>query len=157
MTTATAATSFMSMQRSHGDDGELLKVQLHHSVHKHLRILTGITVRYINNVGLQDNGVNLPFLVKLIYRRNRPVVIEPVLAPDNPKAQYMLLVIQNLQPLGARRRREPRNDGDFSYASNPAVAFHIASFDEMLVFLWVFEASDERPYGMSRSVDPLRY
>ncbi|KAK8679480.1 hypothetical protein V6N13_144929 [Hibiscus sabdariffa] len=70
----------------------------------------------------------------------------------------MLLVIQELESLRTRRSRQTRNDGDFPDAPDAAfAASHVTALDEVLVFMGVLEAPNERPNDIGWGVDTLRY
>lgn len=155
----------MSMQRSGGDDGEFLEVQLDDGIGEHLRVLAGVPLRYVDDVRLQNHRVDVPFAAdELVDRRHGPVVVEPVLAADDSEAENVPLVVQNLQPLHARRRRQPRHDSHLPHAPHPdggaaavIIAPHVAALYEVLVLLWAVEAADQGPHRLGRGLDPLGY
>lgn len=142
----------------HGNFSEFLKVKLHHSVHKHLRIHSSVPFGNVHNVRFQHNGVNLTVSVELVHRRHGAVVVEPVLAADHAEAQQVVFVVENLEALGAGGGWEAGHDGDLSDAADAAVAWaHVAALDEVLVLLRVLEASNQGPDRVRRSLDALRY
>lgn len=147
--------SFIFMQRCGGHNCKLLKIELHNSVHKHLGVFSSVPFWYIHDIRLQNDGVHLAILGKLVYGSDRSIIIESVLPSHDTKAQNMLLIIENLEPLSAGGGREPRNHGDLSNAPNPTIAGHGATLDEVLVLLGVVKASDEGPDNMGRSIDLL--
>lgn len=67
----------------------------------------------------------------------------------------MLLVVENLEPLGAGGGGKAGDDGDLPDAADAAVAAHVAALDEVLVGLGVVEAAHKRPHDACRSVDFL--
>jgi len=143
---------------SHSNLPEFLKVKLHHSVHKHLRIHSSVPFGNVHDVGFQHNGVNLTVPVELVHGRHGAVVMEPVLAADHAEAEQVVVVVENLEALGAGGRREARNDGDLPDAADAAVAWaHVAALDEVLVLLRIIEASNQGPHRVRRSLDTLRY
>lgn len=86
----------MFMQRGCGNSSKFLKIQFDDRVDKHFGILAGVSFRYVDDVRLQNDGVNFAVFVELIHRRHWSVIVQPVLSSDHPEAQNMLLVVQNL-------------------------------------------------------------
>lgn len=85
----------------HSHDPKFLKVEPYDSVHKHLGILFSVPFRNVHNIRLHNNGVNLTVSVKLVNGGNGTVVLEPVFAADDSKAEDVFVIVENLEPLGA--------------------------------------------------------
>lgn len=145
---------------SHSDLAEFLKVKLNDSVNKHLSINTGVSFGYVDDVRLQHNGVNLTVVgsLELVDGGDGAIVVEAVLAADDAEAEEVVVVVEDLEALGAGGGGEARHDGDLADAADAAVAgAHVAALDEVLVLLRVLEAPDEGPHRVCRRVDALRY
>ena len=145
---------------SHSDLAEFLKVKFDDSVNKHLSIDTGVSFGYVDDVRFQNNGVNLTVVgvLELVDGGDGAVVVEAVFAADDAEAEEVLVVVEDLEALGAGGGGEARDDGDFTDAADAAVAgAHVAALDEVLVLLRVLEAPDEGPHRVCRRVDALRY
>ncbi|KAL7112218.1 hypothetical protein ACP275_05G138300 [Erythranthe tilingii] len=137
---------------------EFLEIQFHHRVSKHFRIFPGVALRYIHNIRFHHNRVNFFSAVfdQLVDRSHRPVVAQAVLAADDPEAEHVALVVEDLQPLGGGGGGEAGDHRQLADAAHAAVADEAAALDEVLVGLGVVEAADQRPHRLRRRVDPLR-
>lgn len=145
------------MQSRHSHHPKLLQIQLNHRVRKHTGVFSGVSFRDIDDVRLQNDGVNAILTPpKLVDRRDATVVVEAVLAADDPEAEDVLLVVEDLEALGAGGGRNAGDHRDLPDAPHAAVANHPAALDEMLVLLRVIEPPHERPHHARRRVNMLR-
>lgn len=88
-------------------------------------------------------------------RRDRTIISKSVFTSQNPKAKNMLLLVQNLQSLGAAGGRQAGDDAHDAGATDLAVAAHGAAADEVLVGLGVVEAADDGPDDVDGGTDAL--
>lgn len=145
---------------SSGDNSEFLKIEFDDSVHKHFGVLCCVPLGNINSVGFKNHRVDLAGILiqELVHGRHRFVVVKPVLSADNPEAQNPVVVVEELEPLGAGGGWEAGDYSHFPDASYSAIAGdEAAAFDEVFVALWVVEAADERPNHRGGGVDSLGY
>lgn len=59
--------------------------------------------------------------------------------------EYMLLIIEHFQPLGARGCRESRLHINLSNTPNLQITLHDAPANKGLVLLWLIESPNQRP------------
>ncbi|CAH9126609.1 unnamed protein product, partial [Cuscuta epithymum] len=135
------------MQGRHSHRPQLLEIELDDGVGEHPGIFSGVAFRNVDDVGLEDDGVNAGAVgsPELVDRRDAAVVVEAVLAADDAEAEDVLVVVEDLEALGAGGGGDAGDDGDLPDAADAAVSGHGAALDEMLVLLGVVEAADEAP------------
>ncbi|CAH9074336.1 unnamed protein product [Cuscuta europaea] len=145
------------MQGRHSHRSQLLEVQLDDGVREHPGIFAGVAFGNVDDVGLEDDGVNAGAVrsAELVDRRDAAVVVEAVLAADDAEAEDVPVVVEDLEALGAGGSGDAGDDGDLPDAADAAVAGHGAALDEMLVLLGVVEAADEAPDDGGGGVDVL--
>lgn len=94
-----------------------------------------------------------------MYSRDGAVVPQPVVPAHDAEAEHVPLVVQNLQPLGARGRREARHHVHLAERADFArvPADDVAALEELLVGLGVVEAAHYGPHGGDGGVDGLHH
>lgn len=90
------------------DGGELLEVKLHEGVGEEPGVLLRVALGHVHHVRLENDGPDLPVSPDLMERCHRPVVPQPVLAPDDAEPRDVPLLVQQVKPLRRGRRRQPR-------------------------------------------------
>ncbi|KAF5460314.1 hypothetical protein F2P56_020193 [Juglans regia] len=142
-----------------GDRRQLLQIQPHHGVRKHTRVFLGVPLRHVHYVRFQNQSPGLPVAVEPVHRRDRPVILQPVLPSDNTEPCDVPLVVQYIQPLGAGSRRKPGDDIHVPGApdDHTEVVLHRAALDEVLVGMGFVEAPNDGPDGVGRRVYALRH
>jgi len=81
--------------RSFGDGGQLLKVQLHDGVGEETRVLFGVAVGDVDDVGFEDDGVDLSVCVGVegVDGGDGAVVAEAVFAADDAETGDAAVVV----------------------------------------------------------------
>uniref|UniRef100_A0A2P2J6M6 Uncharacterized protein MANES_02G010800 n=1 Tax=Rhizophora mucronata TaxID=61149 RepID=A0A2P2J6M6_RHIMU len=72
---------------------------------------------------------------------------------NKPNAKNMLIIIQQLQPLGTSRSWQSRLNIHFPKAANLKVTLHNAPTNKWLVLLRLIKSPHQRPYQMKRRFD----
>ncbi|KAA8517726.1 hypothetical protein F0562_015215 [Nyssa sinensis] len=89
-------------------------------------------------------------------RRDGSVIREPVFPSDDTEADDVVLVVEDLEALGAVFCREAGNDVNLAESADVAVPDDdVAALDEVLVGLWIVEAADDGPHCSDRGGDLL--
>ena len=147
---------------SFGDGRELLEVELDDGVGEETRVLFGVAVGDVDNVGFEDDGVDLAVgggvvVVEGVDGGDGAVVTEAVFATDDAEAGDAADVVEEVEALGTRGCGEAGDDIDVASDADGHVEglFDGAALDEVLVGLGLVEASDEGPDGVWRRVDAL--
>lgn len=84
------------------------------------------------------------------------VIIEPVVPANHAEAHNMLLVVEDIEALGAGSSRQTGDDVDFAEGADVAVADDdVAALEEVLVGLGAVEAADDGPDGGDGGGDGL--
>ncbi|GFP96834.1 abscisic acid receptor pyl6, partial [Phtheirospermum japonicum] len=124
----------------------------HNRINKCARFFFCVLLRHIHNVRFYHNR---PITVRM-EGGDRPVVTQAVLAADHAEAHHVLLVVQDLEPLGAARRRQAGDHAHLPETAHVAVADDdVAAPEEDLVGLRLVEASHDGPHGVHRRSDRL--
>lgn len=88
--------------------------------------------------------------------KKRGNYLEAVIPTDNPHAENVLLIIQQLQPLLARRRRKPRLHIHLSNSPNLHITLHYTPTHKRLVPLRLIKPPHQGPYlNKSTQIQPL--
>lgn len=137
--------------------GKRLQIILNNSIRKMASFFPGVTFRHIYYIRLYHDGCWLSIELKIMQSRYGMVIAKTMLSPNNLEAQYVPLVVKNLEPFCAAGCRQSRHHTHFSGAAHLAISSHGAATNEMLVGLRIVEPADYRPDYFRWSMDPLHH
>jgi len=142
-----------------GDVSQGLQIAFDDGIHEQTCLLFRIPMRHIHHVGFDHSGSRFPIYKRLLQIGDGSIIVEPVISPHDAEAQNMLLLVQNVQSLGAGSCRETRDDLNLSQAADLDLQIPLTPYgavaDELLVDLRLVEAPHQRPDHAQRRLHSL--
>ena len=130
---------------SFSDRREFLQIEFNDSISKHTRVVFRVPFRHIHNVRLKNHRPDPSLPLEPVHRRHRLVILQPVLASDDAEPRHPPLVVEHVEPLRRRVRRQPADHDHVARATDAHLESFLdgAGLDEVLVGLRFVELTDD--------------
>lgn len=139
--------------------GELLEIQPDDRIGKQPGIVDGVPFRDIHDVAFEHHAPNLAGVTdEFIYRGDRFVVPETMLAADDGEPGDHAIVVEDVEAFGAGACGEAGDDADIAEAAGGDGIGGVldgTGADEVLVGMGTVETADDGPDGAGGGGDAL--